>query len=112
MTGVGLIIIFFQLFPLFGLNSPKSTLSVLQELPKIFTEFNLAALGIGIFTIAMYYFFPKISKTVPSTLVALITGTLLSYFLKLDIPLIGTIPAGLPELKMMGFLEIPSEAYA
>lgn len=111
MTGVGLIIILFQLFPFFGLAAPKSTVDVLQDLPKIFTEFNFSALAIGAFTIAVFYLFPKITKGIPSTLVALVAATLAAYYLKLDVPLIGSIPAGLPELKLTGFFNIPSEAY-
>ncbi len=112
MTGVGLIIILFQLFPFFGLTSPKSTLAVLQNLPEIFMEANIAAIGIGLLTIAVYYLFPKITKAVPSTLVALIVATFVAYFFKIDVPLIGDIPSGLPELKVGGFYSIPSEAYA
>jgi len=112
MTGVGLIIILFQLFPFFGLNSPKSTIAVLQNFPEIFTGANIAAIGIGLLTIAVYYLFPKITKAVPSTLVALIVATLVAYFFKINVPLIGDIPSGLPELKVAGFLSIPSEAYA
>jgi SulP family sulfate permease len=112
MTGVGLIIILFQIFPFFGLSSPKSTVAVVENFSTIFTEYNLAAIGIGLLTILIYYSFPKITKTIPSTLVALITATLVAYFLKIDVPLIGEIPSGLPALKVGGFFSIPSEAYA
>lgn len=112
MTGVGLIIILFQIFPFFGLDSPKSTIAVLQNIPDIFTGANVAAIGIGVLTIVIYYIFPKITKAVPSTLVALIVATFVAYFLKIDVPLIGDIPSGLPELKVAGFFNIPSEAYA
>ena len=112
MTGVGLIIILFQLFPFFGLSSPKSTLAVMQNLTEIFKKANLAAIGIGVLTIVVYYLFPKITKTVPSTLVALIVATLVAYLFKIDVPLIGEIPSGLPELKVNGFFSIPAEAYA
>ncbi len=112
MSGVGLIIILFQIFPFFGFSSPKSTIAVLQNFPKIFTGTNVAAIGIGLLTIAVYYLFPRITKAVPSTLVALIVASLVAYFLKIEVPLIGNIPSGLPELKIAGFFSIPSEAYA
>ena len=111
MTGVGLIIILFQIFPFFGLDSPKSTVLVLQNIPELFNNLNLAAVGIGSLTIAIYYLFPKISKSIPSTLVALIVATLVTYIFKIDITLIGAIPSGLPELKIDGFLSVPQEAY-
>lgn len=112
MTGVGLIIILFQIFPFFGLASPKSTIAVMQNLPDIISGANLEAIGIGLLTIIVYYLFPKITKAIPSTLVALIVATLVAYFLKMQAPLIGEIPSGLPDLKIDGFFNIPSEAYA
>jgi SulP family sulfate permease len=111
MSGVGLIIVLLQLYPLVGVTSPKTTLSVITEIPRFFAEMNLAALGLGLLTIAIYYLFPKITKAVPSALVALISVSLLSFFLKLDIPLIGEIPSGLPSLKIEGVFSIPPDAY-
>ncbi len=111
MSGVGLIIILFQIFPFFGITSPKSTIAVLQNLPAIFTSANVAAIGLGLLTILVYYVFPKITKAVPSTLVALIVASLVAYFLKINVPLIGDIPSGLPALKVAGFFSIPAEAY-
>ncbi len=112
MTGVGLIIILFQIFPFFGLPSPKSTIAVLRSLPDIISGANVAAIGIGLLTVAIYYLIPKITKTIPSTLVALLVATFVAYFLKIDVPLIGDIPSGLPKLKIAGFFSIPPEAYA
>jgi len=112
MTGVGLIIILFQLFPFFGLTSPKSTTAVLFNLPVLLTDINVAAIGIAVLTVVVYYIFPKITKSIPSTLIALVVATLVAYLLKIDVPLIGNIPSGLPELKVAGFFTIPSEAYA
>ena len=111
MSGVGLIIILLQLFPLGGTSAPKSTLGVITELPRFFAELNMAALGLGIFTMLVYYLFPRITKAVPSALVALITATLLGFFLGLDVPLIGDIPSGLPALQIGEFLTIDAGAY-
>ncbi len=111
MSGVGLIIVLLQTYPLFGVSSPKSTIKVITEFPRLFNELNFSALILGLLTILIYYFFPKITKSIPSTLVALISVTLLSYFLKLDVPLIGNIPSGLPSLKLDGLFSIDSGAY-
>ena len=111
MSGVGLIIVLLQIYPLFGVSSPKSTIKVITEFPRLFNELNFSALILGLLTILIYYFFPKITKSIPSTLVALISVTLLSYFLKLDVPLIGNIPSGLPSLKLDGLFSIDSGAY-
>jgi len=111
MSGVGLIIIILQLFPFAGLSSPKSTLLVMQDLPRLFSEFNWQALALGALTVAIYYLFPLITKAIPSALVALIVASVASYFLKWDVPIIGEIPSGLPALQIDGLFSVSSEAY-
>ena len=63
-------------------------------------------------TVSIFYLFPKVSKTIPSALVALITASLITYFFKLEVPLIGEIPSGLPSLKIDGLFNIDPKAYA
>ena len=112
MSGVGLIIVLLQLFPFVGLESAKSTLTVLQGLPRVFTEFNLYALLLGVLTVTIYYLFPLLTKAIPSALVALIIAALVSYFLKWDVPVIGDIPSGIPTLQIDKiFAGIPTESY-
>jgi SulP family sulfate permease len=111
MSGVGLIIVILQLFPFAGLDSAKSTLSVIQDFPRLFSEANLSALLLGAITIAVYQFFPKITKAIPSALVALIVATLVAYFAKMDVPLIGEIPSGLPAFQLGGILSVDPSVY-
>lgn len=111
MSGVGLIIIILQLFPFAGLTSEKSTWLVMQDLPRLFTDFNWQALALGGLTVLIYYVFPYITKAVPSALVALILASIASYFLQWDVPIIGDIPSGLPSLQLDGVLTIDSSAY-
>jgi len=111
MSGVGLIIIILQLFPLVGLSSPKSTVKVIQDLPRMFSEGNLYALGLGLLTVAIYYLFPKITKAIPSALVALLIASLAAYLLKWDVPVIGEIPSGLPALQFGTMWPIDPGAY-
>lgn len=112
MSGVGLIIVLLQIFPLFGLASAKSTVGVITNLPELFSSFNWQALALGGMTILIYFVFPKITKAIPSALVALIVVSVISYFLKWDVPIIGEIPSGLPSLQLDGLLTIDSSAYA
>lgn len=112
MSGVGLIIILLQVFPFTGISSPKSTIAVITSFPLLFENINLSALGIGAITVFLYYLFPKVSKAIPSTLVALVGASLIAYFFKLNVPTIGNIPTGLPALQMGGFMNVPAEAYA
>mgnify|MGYP001792780386 CR=1 FL=1 len=112
MSGVGLIIIILQLFPLVGLSSPKSTIAVIKDLSRMFTEANLYALALGVLTVVVYYVFPKITKAIPSALVALLVASLAAYFLKWDVPVIGEIPSGLPALQIGTMWPIDAEAYS
>jgi SulP family sulfate permease len=111
MSGVGLIIIILQLFPFAGLSSAKSTWLVIQDLPRLITDFNFHALALGALTVAIYYLFPFITKTIPSALAALVVASLASYFLQWDIPIIGEIPSGLPVLQVDGLFSIDPSAY-
>lgn len=113
MSGVGLIIIILQIFPFVGLSSAKTTSAVLQDLPRLFSDFNIYALGLGLLTVLIYYVFPLITKAIPSPLVALIVASVASYFLGWDVPIIGEIPSGLPSLQISTmFSNIPPESYS
>jgi SulP family sulfate permease len=112
MSGVGLIIIILQLFPFAGLGSEKSTWLVMQDLPRLFSDFNWQAVALGTFTIVVYLVFPYITKAIPSALVALILASVASYFLKWDVPIIGEIPSGLPSLQVSGLFSIDASAYS
>jgi SulP family sulfate permease len=96
MSGIGFIIIILQIFPLFGMTSPKTIIDTVISISDIFSGFNYSAIILSFGTIATIYLFPKITKAIPSTLVALIGFTLLAYFLELGVPVIGDIPTGLP----------------
>jgi SulP family sulfate permease len=111
MSGVGLIIVILQLFPFAGLGSSKSTIAVIQNFSQLFTDANLYALMLGGITILIYFIFPKITKAIPSALIALIAATLIAYFFKIDVPLIGEIPSGLPSFQLGGILEVDASAY-
>ena len=97
MSGIGVIIILQQLYPLVGGSGSGSMVDQLAGLPDAFGSTNLTALLLGIGTVAIIYLFPLITKKVPSTLVALIVMTVISLFLpKGTFSVIGEIPAGLP----------------
>lgn len=112
MSGVGLIIIILQLFPFAGLGSEKSTWLVIQDLPRLFTDFNWQALVLGILTVLIYVVFPFITKAIPSALVALILASVASYFLNWDVPIIGEIPSGLPSLQVSGLFSVDASTYS
>ncbi len=111
MSGVGLIIIILQLWPLLGETSPKSTIAVFTKMASPPSDLNWAALGVGLLTLVVNYVFPHITKKVPSVLVALLVGTGVAHLLKLDVPVIGDIPSGLPALKVGDMLAVSPEHY-
>jgi SulP family sulfate permease len=111
MSGVGLIIVLLQIYPFVGVSSPSTTLGVITEIPRLIEYFNWAAFGLGILTVLIYYLFPRLTKVIPSALVALVGASLVGYFLQLDVPLIGDIPSGLPSLQIGEILTIDSAAY-
>ncbi|MBR3373182.1 MAG: SulP family inorganic anion transporter, partial [Bacteroidaceae bacterium] len=99
MSGIGVIIILQQLYPLVGLKSPVLVVDMVTQLPsRIADGVSLTALLIGLGTIAIIYLFPLITKKVPATLAALVTMTVVSLLIAFpDNLTIGPIPSGLPK---------------
>ena len=100
MSGIGGIIILLQIYPFLGQTSPKKVLDVITNIVDVIPIINWEAMIIASSTIAIIYLFPKITKAIPSTLVALISMTIVTTFIGLEVPVIGTIPSSLPELKI------------
>ena len=100
MSGIGLIIIFLQIFPFFGMASPTKIVDVFASLGDIGSGMNMQAVLLSLATIAIIYLFPKVTKKVPSALVALIGLTLVAIFAGLNVPVIGDIPKGLPDVHI------------
>ncbi len=97
MSGIGVIIILQQLYPLIGQSKGGSMIDLLAGLPSAVAATSLTALLLGLGTVAIIYLFPLVTKKVPSTLVALIVMTVVSLFIDMEgVPTIGEIPSGLP----------------
>lgn len=98
MSGIGVIIILQQIYPLIGSKGSGSMVDLLVNYPAAVADsFNLTALLLGLGTILIIELFPKITTKVPATLVALIVMTVVSLFCDLKAELtIGEIPSGLP----------------
>ncbi len=103
MTGIGVIIISIQLLPLAGLPLEGDVFAALQEVFLAYRQANGGALLLGLGTIAIVYLSERAPVKVPPLLVALVGGTAASLFLNLEIPRIGSIPAGLPQLVLPAF---------
>lgn len=98
MSGIGVIIILQQIYPLIGLKSPVLVIDMITQLPeRVASGISITALLLGLGTIAIIYLFPLITKKVPSTLVALVVMTVIALFCNMDERLlIGSIPSGFP----------------
>lgn len=98
MSGIGVIIILQQIYPLLGLKGSGSMIDLLTGLPAaIAGGINLTALLLGLATVAIIFLFPLVTNKVPATLVALIVVTVVSLFCNMpDNLTIGLIPSGLP----------------
>jgi sulfate permease, SulP family len=100
MTGIGLIIIALQILPAMGLVSPSKIIDVFREIPSSIAHCNPVSLLITASSILIIYIFPRISKVVPGALIALLFTSAAAWLFKLEVPLIGEIPSGLPSLKL------------
>lgn len=79
MSGIGVIIIVSQIPKFFGAVSPGGgTLGVLGGLFDILANAHLKPIIIGVGTMLIIYFFPKITTKVPSPLVAIVLASILA----------------------------------
>ena len=101
MSGVGAIIILLQVNPLLGHNSLGNILQTVKSYPAVFQEVNVECFILALITFIIIFFTPKkIEKYIPSSLLALVVATLISVIFRFDIPVIGSIPKGLPHLQI------------
>ncbi len=100
MTGIGIILILFQLYPLVGLSSPSNIIDGITGWLQAFHDMNVQAFALGALTLFILYLTPKLTTTIPATLLALLVGTLVCIFAELSVPLIGEVAQGLPSLQL------------
>jgi len=102
MNGIGCIIIILQLAPLVGQAAPAGVMLVkLAALPQLLLQPQPHALLLGAVTLAIVYLTPaRIGRLLPAPLLALIAGSLLAKLWFGDVPVIGSIPTGLPSMHI------------
>ncbi len=110
MSGIGVIIIIGQIFPLFGAMTPTGgSLAVLKSLDDLPRVIDWEAVVLSIIAVVLVYFSPRIIKAVPSTLIALLGVSLLGYLVfRGEVGLIsdssgGKMPSGVPTLHLHFF---------
>ena len=103
MTGIGCILIILQLEPLIGHVAPPNVVNALTALPRDIQTINWHAAGLGVLSLIICTWWPKsLTRIVPSPLVALVVCTTAALFFA-DVPLLGTVPSGLPSLQIPQF---------
>jgi sulfate permease, SulP family len=101
MSGIGVIIIIQQLYPLLGGQAPASdAVKILGSLPMLPGRIVWPVALLGVTTFAIIQILPRFARKVPASLIALVLVTAASLAFGVDAPRIGTIPAGLPPLVM------------
>jgi sulfate permease, SulP family len=100
MTGIGIILILFQIYPLVGLSAPSNIIEGITGWIQAIQNMNLQAFALGVLTLVVLFAAPRFTTTIPATLLALLVGTLVSITAGLSVPLIGEVAQGLPSLQL------------
>ncbi len=104
MNGIGVIIILLQLQPLLGLPSVNSPMAAILGLGAALEASHWQALTLGLITMAIVFLVPaRISRVVPSPLIALVLGTSIAWAGHWQVTTIGAIPSALPSLVIPSF---------
>jgi SulP family sulfate permease len=106
MSGIGIIIILMQIFPMLGHDSPKKIFNIFLIIHQPLSAINWASLGLTLTTIFLIYVIPRFTKVLPSTLISFILVTIIASVLQLNVPVIGDIPTGFPGLHLDNFINI------
>ena len=109
MSGIGIIMIMIQVLPFLGAPAvPGGPLGAIHALPDALANINASALAAGVLTLALASLWPRrLARLAPAPLVALIAGTLAGVLWLSEAPVVGDVPARLPELH----LELPSAGF-
>ena len=107
-AGIAVTILVGQLKDFFGLTYPAGTVTIetvdkVQAVVKNFGTLNPAALGVGVLSLAILILWPKVSKKIPASLIAVLAGALLVKLAHLPVNTIGdlyTVSSKLPTLHI------------
>ncbi len=102
MTGVGIIILSVQILPFMGADPVTGgPIEAIRNFSGIIEDFDVSAVGIAGVTLAVAIIWPsRLDKYLPSTLVALGAGIIVTVLWFSNAPTIANVPTDLPVLKM------------
>lgn len=122
-SGIALVIFSSQIKDFFGLKIgevPAEFVLKWKIYIENFNTFNIESLALGILSLIIIIFWPKINKKIPGTLIALVVSTLLASFFSLDVETIGSkfghisssLPApSLPQISFDAFKNLVAPAF-
>lgn len=104
MTGIGVIIILLQLPPLLGAPAVSSPVAALMAMGDAVPGINMQAALLSGATLAIVILCPaRVTRVVPSPLIALVAMTILSVKMGFEVATIGSVPSGFPMTALPGF---------
>lgn len=104
MCGIGVIVMLLQFNPFFGLKAPNAVMEGFYEIPNALANYNPQALMVAIPTLVILFLWPLVTKKysklnlMPAPLLGLLAGTGIAIVGNFDIPYIGIIPTGVPDI--------------
>ena len=105
MTGIGVIIMIVQIAPFLG--SPVAVggvIGAVNALVETFTSVNFHALAVAAVTLVVGILWPRpFRRFLPAPLAAMVVGCALGILWLNDLPIIGDVPTGLPDLQIPVF---------
>lgn len=101
VSGVGVIIVVLHVAPFVGSEVGSGGLTgVIGNWPDVMRDIQIEAFGLGLITLLVAIFWPiRLRRYVPSTLAALLIGSLIGVLWLSQAPIIGDVPSGLPRLE-------------
>ena len=109
-NGIAVLIASTQIKDFFGLRTPAVPSEFLPRMKLLaahYGSFNPAALALGLGTLAILILLPRLTRRVPSSIVAVLACTAVSAFFRLPVETIGTrfggIPRGVPPFAIPDF---------
>ena len=93
-SGIAVTILIGQIKDFAGLtfeNAPIETIDKVKEIAASISTFNIQALIVGVVSLVILIIWPKVSKKIPGSLIAVIVGILLVKFLDMNVNTIGSL---------------------
>ena len=102
MSGIGIVIILMQTLPFLGAPAAMGgPMGAVRALPEALSNIDIGAFAIAAVTLAVGFLWPRrLARLAPGPLAALVAGTALGVLWLNDVPVIGEVPTGLPDLQL------------